>query len=124
MNGPRGGPPIRLGNLADSTLVGNRSIGGIGKSPSPPALILWLRSRTHIVRVSAVSADMLLHIILSRKCLIANRAMHTLLTGVLFAVARSMARGSEGRRAPVTGGVGAWILILSTAAANTGLGRL
>ena len=51
----------------------------------------------------AMRANMLLHVVLARKRLVADRTEHALLARMLLAVARCMARRGEGGGAVVTG---------------------
>jgi hypothetical protein len=60
-----------------------------------------------------MSADVLLHIVLSSECLVADGAMHTLLAGVLLAMAGGVTRGRECSGASVAYGKRARVLILS-----------
>lgn len=59
--------------------------------------------------------NMLLHVVLAGESLIANRTMHTLLAGVLLAVAGSMARSGERRRAAMTRRIRTQVLVLPPA---------
>lgn len=59
-----------------------------------------------------VSATMLFHIVLSRKCFVANRAVDALFTGMLFAVASCMTRCGKGSSTGVRCGIRAWVFVL------------
>lgn len=66
-----------------------------------------------ILRVRAMRPDVLLHVILPRKRLVADRTVDTLLPRVLLPMARRMPRRRERGRAAVTGRIRAGILVLS-----------
>lgn len=59
-------------------------------------------------------ADMLLHIVLASKGLVANGAMYALLARVLLAVAGCVAGRRERSGAAMARGIGAWILVLAS----------
>lgn len=62
--------------------------------------------------------DVLFHVVFPRKGFVADRTVHALFAGVLFAVARSMARSRKCGRAPMARGIGARVLVLSPRAAR------
>lgn len=55
---------------------------------------------------------MLFHVVLPRKCFVANRAVDALFAGMLLAVASCMARGGEGSSTSVRCGIRAWVFVL------------
>lgn len=62
--------------------------------PAQVPLILCIplrRRRSHIIRAGTVGANMLLHVVLARECLVANGAVYTLFASVLLAMASSVA---------------------------------
>ena len=72
----------------------------------------------HILRMRAMRTDMLLHVILARKRLVANRTMHALLAGMFLAMPGCMAGCRERRGTPVAGGVGTGILVFPNASSR------
>jgi hypothetical protein len=63
--------------------------------------------------MSAVGADMLLHVVFACECLVANGAVDALLAGVLLPMPGCVARCRECSRAAMTRGVWAWVFILT-----------
>lgn len=54
----------------------------------------------------------LLHVVLARKCLVTSRTVNILLPRMFLAMARSVARGSEGVPTCISRGVGARVFLL------------
>ena len=77
--------------------------------------------RLRILRVCAVRANVLLHVILPRKRLVADRAVDALLPRVLFPVPCGVSGCGERRCAAVARCVRAGILVFSR---SSGLGRV
>lgn len=69
-------------------------------------------SRGHVFWMRAVSSDMLFHIVLSSKGLVAYGAMHTLLSRVFFAVACGVAGCGESRWTSMAGCERARVFVL------------
>lgn len=83
------------------------------RSPlAPGRLLLLLLLLSHILRMRAMRANMLLHVVLARKRLVADGTEHALLARMLLAVARCMARRGEGGSAAVAGRVRTGVLVL------------
>lgn len=90
----------------------------------PAGITLRFRRGSHFIRVRAVGANVLLHIVFSREGLVTDRAVDALFAGVLLAMASGVAGRRECRCAAVAGCVGAGILVLSACGATrSGLGR-
>lgn len=104
--------PIDLG-LADRSAVAAMVVVVVRRVTSPgPRAGVSILPHWHVLRVRAVRPDMLLHVVLPRKRLVAHRTVHALLARMLFPVPRRMSRRRKRGRAPVAGCVRTRILVL------------
>lgn len=67
----------------------------------------------------AMGPDMLLHIVLARKRLVADGTQHTLLAGMFLAMTSCMTRGGEGSQTVMAGCIGTGVFILPDASTST-----
>lgn len=109
-----GGYRLGLRDLTDSPTVCSRPIARVRPSRDPASVRLGFRGRAHIVRMGAVSADMLFHVVLAGEGFVADGTVDALLAGMLLAVPGCVARCRERGRTPVARRVGAGILVLAT----------
>lgn len=110
------GDGLGLGGLTNSSVVCRRSIARVRPTRPPTSFRLGFGRRAHVVGMCAVSADMLLHIVLAGEGLVADGTVDTLLARVLFPVSGGVARRRECSRTPVARRIRAWILVLAARA--------